>query len=75
MDRINANVWGDPKTTFVIGFANTSFEDAMHAQLKDGDNPGMMPYAGGYVHKGRDFAAFIIPDSAPSVKRFVTKPN
>ncbi len=72
-DHINAKVWGDRNLIFTLGFANSTFEDALHAQIKDGDQTGTMNYPGGPVRKGRDFTAFIIPESAPSVKRFATK--
>lgn len=73
VDHINAQVWGDRETIFVLGFANSTFEDALRAQIKLGDQTGMMNYPGGPVRKGRDFAAFIIPESAPSVKRVDAK--
>jgi hypothetical protein len=72
-DRINAQIWGDRETVFVVGFANSTFVDALRAQIKDGDLESMMPYAGGYVRQGRPFTAFIIPESAPSVKHVEQK--
>lgn len=73
VDNINAQIWGNREEIFVLGFANSSFVDALRAQIKHGDQEGMMPYTGGFVRKGRDFTAFIIPESAPSVKRVEAK--
>lgn len=66
-DAINAQIWGNREEIFVLGFANSTFIDALRAQIKDGDQTGMMPYGGGFERKGRDFTAFIIPESASSI--------
>jgi hypothetical protein len=51
----------------VLGFANSSFIEAARAQLWDGDSKNTMWYAGKNVAKGREFEAFIVPESADSV--------
>lgn len=73
IDNLNAEVWGDRKEIQILGFSNSSFIDALRSQINHGDQAGMMPYAGSYVHKGRDFTAFIIPESAPTVKWLIDK--
>jgi hypothetical protein len=69
VNNIDAKIWGDTKTVQVLGFANTTFGDAVRAQLKEGDSKSMMRYAGGLTPKGRDFVAFVIPDAAASIER------
>lgn len=69
VDNLNAEVWGDREIVHLLGFANSTLADALRLQIKDGDQEGMMPYGQGFVRKGRDFTAFIIPESAPTVKR------
>lgn len=66
VDHINVEVSGDP---IVLGFNNSSLERAVVDQIDMGDLTETMDYPGGKVTKGRSFEAFIIPDSAPSVKR------
>jgi len=73
VNNIDAKVWGDKKTIFVLGFANSSFEAALIAQIRNGDSTTMMPYAGKMTPKGRDFTAFIIPDAADSIIRVDSK--
>lgn len=68
-----ARVWGPRELILVLGFANSSFVDAARAQISDGDLKETMRYPGGPVTKGRDFDAFIIPDSAPTVTRYTTR--
>lgn len=65
-DYVNAKVWGP---CFVLGFANTSLLEALRAQKFNGDSTEKMDYTGGKTAKGREFRAFVIPDSASSVKR------
>jgi hypothetical protein len=69
VDDINAKVWGPREKIFVLGFANGSLVEALRAQLDTGDSTEKMPYAGRMETKGRDFTAFIIPESASSVER------
>lgn len=69
VDYINAKVWGDLTKIFVLGFANTSFVSALRAQIHDGDLAPDFNYGGKVVSKGRDFTAFVIPESAPSIER------
>lgn len=68
-DRLNAKVWGDPANIFVLGFANSSFVNALHDQVHYGDQ--LAEYLPGYgvVPKGREFTAFVIPNAALTVTR------
>lgn len=66
IDDLNVEVTGNP---IVLGFANQSFLNAVRIQLARGDSLETMDYAGGKVTKGRSFEAFVIPESANSVKR------
>lgn len=70
---VDAQVWGDLTKIFVLGFANTSFVSALRAQVNSGDLPADFGYAGKVVSKGRDFTAFIIPESAPSITRVTNR--
>lgn len=54
-------------TALVLGFANSSFKNAVANQLVFGDLAPTMPYCGKIVAPGRDFKAFVIPESADSV--------
>lgn len=65
IDDLNVEVMGGP---IVLGFNNQSFLDAIRMQLARGDSLETMDYPGGKVTKGRSFEAFIIPESAESVK-------
>lgn len=69
IDPINAEYWGNPSTTFMLGFANSTLVSAIRAQREHGDSTDTMPYAGRQVAKGREFTAFIVPESAPSIVR------
>jgi hypothetical protein len=69
VNDIDAKVWGDPHKIFVLGFANSSFISAVRAQISQGDLPADFGYGGRIVSKGRDFTAFVIPESAPSIIR------
>ena len=66
VDNINAEVWGDG---VVIGFANGSLARAIMKQRAFGDLIETMGGCYGREVKGREFDAFIIPDSAASVVR------
>ena len=70
---INARVWGPKERIFVLGFANGSMVQALRDQIASGDLPKTMRYAGETVSPGRDFDAFVIPESAPSVTRYATR--
>ena len=72
-DNLNAKVWGDLATIFVLGFANTSFISAMRDQLQDGDRKDNFFYGGNMTPKGREFTAFVIPEAAGSVTRSMDK--
>lgn len=69
VDSLNAKVWGDLTQIFVLGFANSSLVSALRNQVQHGDLPADFGYGGKIVSKGRDFTAFVIPKSAPSIER------
>ena len=71
LDNLNAEMWGP---CFKIGFANSSLANALRAQKFEGDSKETMIYGYERVTKGRDFKAFIIPESAETMKR-VEKPD
>lgn len=75
IDNINAKVWGDPASSFVLGFANSSIVDALRSQLHKGDLPADFYYAGKMTPRGREFTAFVIPNAADSVERVLDKFN
>jgi hypothetical protein len=69
VDDLNAEIWGP---CYKIGFANHSFTAAIIAQRLSGDSTEKMVRVygrQGYVTKGRKFEAFIIPESAETMKR------
>jgi hypothetical protein len=66
-------MWGKRGEVFGIGFANSSFSDALFAQLNSGDLPKTMKYGGETVSPGRQFNAFVMPDDTPSIKWVDTK--
>lgn len=69
-DGLHADVYMPNRLSgLVLGFANGGFSYAVNNQLKEGDSKELMGYAGGVVTRGRDFPAFIIPESAPTVHR------
>lgn len=57
IDDLNASISGP---CIPLGFANTSFINALREQKRNGDKDD------GF---GREFTAFVIPESAPSVVR------
>lgn len=73
VNNVEAKVWGDLGKIFVLGFANTSFISALRAQVEQGDLTADFNYSGRIVSKGRDFTAFVIPESAPSIDRVLNK--
>ena len=73
IDNINAHIWGPWDSTFCLGFANSSFIGALRNQKLLGDSEERFSYIGKDVAKGREFTAFVIPDSAESVRWFATK--
>ena len=75
VDSINAEVWGDPKKTFVLGFGNGTVVEALRDQLAHGDRPPCHMPGYGVTSPGREFDAFIIPESAKSVKRSSNRPT
>lgn len=72
-DQVNAKVWGDLTKIFVLGFANSSLVSALRNQIQHGDLAPNFSYGGETVSKGRDFTAFVIPESAHSVVRVPNK--
>jgi len=70
---LNARIWGDQRDIVAIGFANSSFADAVRAQYQIGDLAKTFAYGGEMVSPGRPFNAFVMPDSTPSIKRVQTK--
>ena len=69
LDNLNAEVSGVKDKFLVLGFDNSSLVEAIRTQLLLGDNQEKMIYGPKEVTKGRDFRAFIIPDSSTTVKR------
>lgn len=68
-DNLNAEVSGVKDKFMVLGFDNSSLIETIRAQLLLGDSQEKMIYGPKEVTKGRDFKAFIIPDSSTTVKR------
>lgn len=76
VDELNAKIWGKKETLVVVGFANSSFSSAVNQQRMHGDLPPTGTYGGQRgVSMGRDFTAFIIPDSASSIDWTEEKPG
>ena len=73
IDHVNAKIWGDPTQIFILGFANTSFINALRDQINLGDRTDSFNYGGTIATKGREFTAFVIPDSADSITRVPDK--
>jgi hypothetical protein len=71
VDGLNAEVWGP---CFKLGFNNSSLVEALLAQKFEGDSKETMIYGYKRVTKGRDFQAFVIPESADTMKR-IDKPD
>ena len=69
MDNITAKVWGPADKIFILGFANGTFISALQDQIQFGDSKEKMRYGAGFETRGRDFTAFVIPDSASSIIR------
>ncbi len=67
VDNLVAQYWGPKETTFVLGFANSSFVGAVRDQLNKGDLPPRAMPGYGVTSPGREFTAFVIPNSSPSV--------
>ncbi len=78
IDDINARVVGPKDTIFVLGFSNPSLIGALRDQRDYGDLPPDTVYGniiGEKVSMGREFKAFIIPESAKSIVRTENGPN
>jgi len=69
IDNLNAEVWGPKESVFVLGFTNSSLAGALRDQLNLGDREPVYMPGYGVVPPGRDFTAFVIPNSAASVVR------
>lgn len=63
--NITAKIWGTKELITILGFANTSFINAVRQQIMDGDSKN--------TRGGREFTAFVIPNSADSVQRYETR--
>jgi hypothetical protein len=72
VDNINVEVWGTE--AIVLGFANNTLMKALSEQKQYGDLTEKMGGIYGNQVMGRPFTAFIIPESASSV-RTVLKPE
>lgn len=66
VDDLNAEYWGP---AYLLGFANSSLVSALRLQIAEGDSDEVMGGIYRGEKKGRDFTAFIIPESAPSIKK------
>lgn len=67
-DGITVDVYTTKRNAaMVLGFANSTLISAEEDQKAFGDLPRTMRYAGRMVSPGREFKAFVIPESAPSV--------
>lgn len=73
-DNVNARVWGEIDKVFVLGFDNSTLAQALREQIQYGDLAPVPMRGYGVVSPGREFDAFIIPDSASSVERTEHKP-
>ena len=62
--NITAHIWGTKELIITLGFANTSFINAAKQQIMEGDSK---------TGRGREFTAFVIPNSADSVRRYETR--
>jgi hypothetical protein len=67
-DDLSAEVYGGDKAV-VLGILNSSLVDAISAQMREGDLTERVGGIYGDEVKGREFVAFVIPDSAPTVRR------
>lgn len=73
-DNLNAEVSvGDQG--YVLGFANSTLVQALRSQREHGDLTEKMGGIYGDEVKGREFTAFIIPNSAPTVRRIPDNPD
>jgi hypothetical protein len=66
IDELNAEYWG---SAYLIGFANSSLVSALRKQIAEGDLNESMGGIYGNEKKGRQFNAFLIPESAPTIKK------
>lgn len=73
IDHVNAKVWGDPTRIFVLGFANTSFINALRDQIHIGDQRLESTFERHMTPRGREFTAFVIPEVSPSVIRVLER--
>jgi hypothetical protein len=62
--NLTAKIWGTKELITTLGFANTSFIDAVRKQIIEGDSK---------TGRGREFTAFVIPNSAGSVQHYETR--
>lgn len=62
--NLHARIWGPSDLILVLGFANSSFVNAAKEQILNGD---LVP------SRGREFTAFVIPNSATTIQRYDTR--
>ena len=75
-DGVSADVWmPSRKSGAVLGFLNGGFTRALSDQYHKGDPKETMMYGGRVEVKGRDFTAFVIPESASTVHYNYTEEN
>lgn len=67
VNELDAKIWGPKKTIFVLGFANSTLTGALRDQIAHGDLPETYLPGYGITSPGRDFKAFVIPESADSI--------
>jgi hypothetical protein len=72
VDDLEAEVWGPDDGFWVLGFENSSLSRAIRDQITLGDRVEVMGGVYGDQVKGREFNAFIIPESARTVVRRYT---
>lgn len=70
INNLDAQYWGPKDKAFILGFANNSLVGALRSQINEGDQKPKYIPGYGNVSPGREFTAFIIPDSASSLKRY-----
>lgn len=70
INDLNAQYWGPKDKSFILGFANNTLVSAIRSQINEGDQKPKYIPAYGNVSPGREFTAFIIPDSASSIEHF-----
>lgn len=70
IDDANVVVWGDRRQVTLLAFSSSSLKEAISTQIRDGDSKDRMRYRGRLAPVGRSVDAFIVPESAATVRRF-----